>query len=214
MSNAHPDQYSELAAVRRNILKRRTIKPPFMRDEPVPKAVIEDVLEQASWAPTHGQTEPWRFNIYGPETRVELGAALKKLYEHELPAAQQKPGKADKLAKMVALAPVVMIVWMQRQELRKISEFDELLAVGCAVQNLHLAATAHGLGGFWSTPPVIHLQATREWLGIGEEDRCLGLFYLGYPKDEQWPEGLRQPIGEKTQWIESLSPSAADHPNG
>jgi hypothetical protein len=43
----------------------------------------------------------------------------------------------------------------------------------------------------------------RDWLELGPKDQCLGLFYLGWPKDDgKWPKSRRQPVGEKIQWIE------------
>ncbi|MEC9097042.1 MAG: nitroreductase family protein, partial [Planctomycetota bacterium] len=85
----------------------------------------------------------------------------------------------------------------------KIPAEEEVMAVACAVQNLHLSAAAEGLGGFWSTAPVYDVPAVRAEFGFdGEEDRCLGIFYLGYPRHD-WPErkkGAPQPVEEKIIW--------------
>ena len=43
---------------------------------------------------------------------------------------------------------LVIVIGMKRQPSGKISELDEIQAVACAVQNMHLTATAHGLGGY------------------------------------------------------------------
>lgn len=45
---------------------------------------------------------------------------------------------------------------MERQKVEKIREFEEIEAVACAVQNIHLTASARGLGAFWSTPPFLY----------------------------------------------------------
>ena len=68
------------------------------------------------------------------------------LYDRLVPEDQKKPGKADKLREMPLLAPVVMLVWMERQANEKIAEVEEIEAVACAVQNMHLTASARGLG--------------------------------------------------------------------
>ena len=100
-------------------------------------------------------------------------------------------------------APVVMLVWMKRQEIKKINELEEVEAVACAVQNMHLTATALGLGTFWSTPPFIYAPEMNEWLGIGADDRCLGVFYLGHlAESASWPKGRRGPIEDKIEWID------------
>jgi hypothetical protein len=42
-----------------------------------------------------------------------------------------------------------------------------------------------------------------EFLEIDEKDKCLALFYIGYPKDDlEWPKGQRKPIEYYTEWVE------------
>ena len=36
------------------------------------RATLEQVLEAANWAPTHGKTEPWRFTVLSPEGLDQL----------------------------------------------------------------------------------------------------------------------------------------------
>lgn len=186
------------------IQRRRTFKPAMLAETPVPDAELKAVLEAARWAPSHGLTEPWRFRIFRGAGRKRLGDSLAHLYETALPADQHKPGKADNLRANPSKAPVVILVWMARQEIEKIAEVEEIEAVACAVQNVTLAATARGLGTFWSTPPVLYLPEMNAWMGIGKKDRCLGLFYLGYPADPAaWPQGRRRPIEEKLEWVDA-----------
>jgi nitroreductase len=186
------------------IQKRRTFKPATLSDAPIPEADLLAILDCARWAPSHGLTEPWRFRIFRGPGRKKLADALALLYETALPIDQRKPGKADNLRTLPLKAPVVMVVWMARQEIEKIAEVEEIEAVACAVQNVQLAATARGLGTFWSTPPVLYLPQMNEWMGIGAKDRCLGLFYLGHPADPAaWPQGRRRPIEEKIDWVDA-----------
>ena len=186
------------------IQKRRTIKPPMMSDAPVPAAELEAVLESARWAPSHGLTEPWRFRIFRGPARQKLADAMTTLYQTTLPLDQQKPDKLEKMRVLPLKAPVVMLVWMARQEIRKIAELEEIEAVACAVQNMQLAATARGLGTFWSTPSFLYTPEMNAWMGIGADDRCLGIFYLGYPANPaEWPQGRRKPIAEKIEWVDA-----------
>ena len=112
-------------------------------------------------------------------------------------------GKADKLRQMPRLAPVVILVCMERQKIEKIRELEEIEAVACAVQNMHLTATSRGLGAFWSTPPFLYKPEMNAYLGLGEKDRCLGIFYLGHPAEpEKWPKGRRQSIDDRIEFID------------
>lgn len=186
------------------IRHRRTIKPPMMSDAPVSDEDLGAILENANWAPTHGMTQPWRFRVYRGDARVALGKKLAELYETAVPKDQQKEGKAEKLAKMPGLAPVVILVCMERQKIEKIREIEEIEAVACAVQNMHLSATARGLGAFWSTPPVLYTPEMNAWLGLGEKDRCLGIFYLGHPAEaDKWPKGRRQPVTDRVEYVDA-----------
>jgi len=185
------------------IRSRRTIKPPMMSDAAVSDDDLRAILENANWAPSHGLTQPWRFRIYRGAAKDKLADDFGKLYETSIPPEEQKEGKADKLRQMPRLAPVVILVCMERQKIEKIRELEEIEAVACAVQNMHLTATSRGLGAFWSTPPFLYKPEMNAYLGIGEKDRCLGIFYLGHPAEpEKWPKGRRQSIDDRIEFAE------------
>jgi nitroreductase len=40
--------------------------------EPVPRELLEELLELARWAPNHNLTNPWRFRVVGPESLAAL----------------------------------------------------------------------------------------------------------------------------------------------
>ena len=48
---------------------RRSIKPEKMKPDPVPRALLDRMLEAANWAPSHGLTEPWRFVVHTGDAR-------------------------------------------------------------------------------------------------------------------------------------------------
>ncbi len=195
MTRFDPEQLAHL------IRHRRTIKPKMMSDEPVDRAVIHEMLENANWAPTHGMTEPWRFRVFTGAARSRLAEFLASTYEKLAPPESFKQKKYDSLLANPLRAPVVIAIGMKRQEIEKISELDEIQAVACAVQNMHLTAAAHRLGAFWSTNVAAVSNQLRDLMGLGPKDRAIGLFYVGHPAN-RWPESTRQPIDEKVQWTE------------
>ncbi len=109
---------------------------------------------------------------------------------------EYRQSKYDGIRVNPTLAPVVIAIGLKRQKSEKISELDEIQAVACAVQNMHLTAAAHGLGGFWSTNPAAISDRMRQFLDLAARDRSLGLFYLGYPAGD-WPNSVRRPVDEK-----------------
>ena len=100
------------------------------------------------------------------------------------------------------LASAVIVVNMSRDKREKIPVVEEIEAVACAVQNMHLTAAAYGIGAFWSSPKFIYSDLVKEFFELEENDQCLGIFYLGYPKPELlWPKNQRKPIEYVTKWI-------------
>ena len=189
------------------IRDRRTVKPitktgePNYRDEPLDEALIQNLLENANWAPTHGLTEPWRFQVFQDQAREPLARFFADMYDKHTEPEKVRPQKRVKLVQYVLNSPCAISLGMKRHE-GKIPAEEEVIAVACAVQNMHLTATTLGLGAFWSSSPVYDLPETREYLGLGPSDRCLGMFFVGYPKSD-WPErpgGQPGPINDKIDW--------------
>jgi nitroreductase len=183
-------------AITEVIRNRRTIKPKQFSDRTIDEAIIAEILENANWAPTHGLTEPWRFIVFTGDGRQQLADFLASTYKAIMPPEEFRQSKYDGIRVNPTLAQVVIAIGMKRQSTEKISELDEMQAVACAVQNMHLTAAAHGLGGFWSTNAAAISDQMRQFLGLDVKDRSLGLFYLGYPAG-QWPTSCRGPIEEK-----------------
>ena len=181
---------------------RRTIKPKMMANRDIPLDILQQMLENANWAPTHGMTEPWRFSVFMGAAREKLASFLAETYKAITPVEIFKPNKYQGMRENAMLAPAVIAIGMKRQPSKKISELDEIQAVACAVQNMHLTATAHGLGGFWSTNIAAVSSEMAAYIGLDKEDRALGLFYVGYPKVD-WPTGSRQPMEDKVRWVQT-----------
>jgi nitroreductase len=184
------------------IRSRRSIKP-FDMDSTreVERALILELLENANHAPTHGLTEPWRFHIFTGEGRRTLAETMARLYRETTPEAEFREDKMRKMSENPLLAGAVIVLGMARRGGAKIPELEEIEAVACAVQNLALSVTSTGLAGYWSSPPLVYTRQFVDWLGLGAEDRCLGLFYLGWPKAGFTPpKATRKPVEEKITW--------------
>ena len=86
-------------------------------------------------------------------------------------------------------------------------EWEEVAAVSCAVQNLHLMATSLGVAGYWSSGGPIDEPRVVSHLGLSptDGDRCLGLFHLGSASVEKVAayRAKRGDIYEKTTFLSS-----------
>jgi nitroreductase len=188
-----------LSEVLELIKDRRTIYPEQFSSRQIQKEQVETILNAGIWAPTHGNTQPWRFTVFMDESKQELSDFLAKTYLKLTPKEDQNDMKLAKLLNRPNLASVVIAVSMKRDESEKILQLEEIEAVSCAIQNMYLTATAFGIGAFWATPKLIYSQEMNEYLGLHSKDKCLALFYLGYPSIE-WPKSHRKPIEYVTEW--------------
>lgn len=178
---------------------RRSIFPKTYNDRPIDKEVIEEVLENANWAPTHKLTEPWRFKVFRGKALERLSTYLSTWYKDNIPAEKYSEKKFEKTKANPLRSSCVIAICMQRDLEASIPEWEEIAAVACAVQNMYLTCAAHNIGCYWSSPRSI-LEA-RDFLQLGEGERCLGLFYMGN-HDLPQLHGKRRPISDKTIWLE------------
>jgi nitroreductase len=168
-------------------------------DEPIDQAIIEEMLENANWAPTHKKTEPWRFKVIRGAALARLAEFLSSTYKRVTPPEQFQEKKYKKLGSIPLRADSVIAICMQRDPQESLPEWEELAAVAMAVQNMWLTATAHGLGGYWSSPGVL-TKHFGEFMELAEGERCLGAFYLAHHRAPDIPRE-RKPIAEKVSWV-------------
>lgn len=191
---------SEITAL---IKDRRTIYPEQFSDRKIHREQVEVLLNNAIWAPNHGSTQPWKFKVFLDEGREQLSNFLSEYYKENTPTEEFGELKYNKLKNRPLMAGAVIAVSLHRDPNSRIPELEEIEAVACAIQNMYLTCTAWGLGGFWSSPGMIYTPAMNTFLGLEENDKCLALFYVGYPKPEfEWPKGHRKPIEYFTEWVE------------
>ena len=181
---------------------RRTVK--AFRAEPPPRALIEQVLEAAVWAPNHRLTEPWEFIVVQGEALTRLAALRAEMTAAYLrggatpPPAEQVARQAEEARGKALAAPVTIAVAMAQHTDPAIRE-EDYAATASAIQNLLLAAYGLGLGAFWSTNNLIAYLPAYALLGVAPERRIIGLVQLGYPAQER--QQRRTPAAARTRWL-------------
>lgn len=184
-------------AIKELIQSRRSIFPADYTTEPIPKEVIEEIIESANYAPSHKLTEPWRFTICVGAGKLRLGQVMADLYKEHTPEEKFLQKKYDSIILKAQQAGCIIVIKAQLHP-DKLPEWEEIAALGCAVQNMALTATALKVGSYWSSPGMIkHLG---EFLSLKENEQCFGLFYMGY-HDATERKAIRTPIDGKVQWI-------------
>jgi len=181
------------------IKRRRSIFPISYTSQEIPVEVIRQILESANYAPTHKLTQPWRFTVFRNEGKLKLGHELARLYMEITPKNQFLQKKYDSIIEKAEQASCVIALNVKLHH-DKVPEWEELAALACAVQNMALTAEALNVGAYWSSPGM--LANLKDYLNLEEQEKCYGIFYMGYHNDEP-REAIRSPMEEKIKWIET-----------
>ncbi|MEL7185344.1 MAG: nitroreductase [Pseudomonadota bacterium] len=154
---------------------RRTIE--LFLNTPVPKALVREAIEAATWAPNHHVTEPWQFFMLGKES-VERCLDLcrdivtakkgEKAGEFKRDSWSQKPG---------------WLVVTCRKSDDELTQLEDYGATCAAIQNALLYLWKAGVGSKWTSGPITRDPRFFEIIGVDETDAFVaGLIWYGYPK--------------------------------
>lgn len=149
------------------------------RDRPVPRELVEQLCELATWAPNHKRTWPWRFALLEGDARGRLGNVIADAMEvHGDP-----PEKVLKARGKYLRTPATLVVGTAEGDspLRTAENRD---AVAAGIQNLLLAATAAGLATYWGSCPKGTNDAVGDLVGWDAGTHVTGLLYLGWASTE------------------------------
>jgi len=141
---------------------------------PVPRDIIEDVIDCGRLAPSANNVQPWEFVV------VTEAGMLRRLAD-----------RAD-YGKFIAEAPVCIVVLCR--------DSKYYLEDGCAAtQNLLLAAWARGLGSCWvAGDKKPYAGEIRSMVGAPEGYRLISLVALGYPAET--PRKSKRPVSDVLHW--------------
>ena len=148
--------------------------------EPGPSAdQVRQLLAAAIRAPDHGMLRPWRFLVLEGEERERLGDIMEWRLLKRQPDADQ--GARDNIRGKALRAPVIIVAVAEVTENHKVPVWEQVLAVGAAVQNIMIAAHAMDLGAMWRTGDLANDESVKARLGFADKDQVVGFVYLGTP---------------------------------
>lgn len=221
-SNDFSYTQAEIGALWRALRERRDMRHfvPKAEAEALPEGLLERLVEAAHLAPSVGYMQPWRF------IRVTDEALRQKMHAlvdaERLATAEVLPSRNDefrhvKIEGILDCSELLVVTLMPGRERhligRRVLPEMDIASVGCAIQNMWLAARAEGIGLGWVS--FFNPDDLGGLLGLPEGARALGILCIGrvpafYPRpmfeDAGW--GKRLPL--KSVLFENVWPKSAE----
>lgn len=192
---------------------RRSIRK--YRNDEVPRELLEEVLEEALWAPSGMNRQEWQLVVVRGETRDRLARVIAESARYIRPRLEEL--FKEKIVRLTLQffanlgdAPVIVCVYIPKEKFTitedmpglqryhtEFRRYNALLSASALMQNLLLAAYARGLGTCWMTAPKYLEDEINAVLGV-EDLELVALTPIGYP-DQSPPVPPRK--GEKIRWI-------------
>lgn len=156
--------------------------------------IIDRLIECATSAPNAHNAQPWRFYILEDRSRrMMLLQKMKERFAQDL--------KKDKIngneiyrrttnsMEAFSQAPVLILVCLDMTDMSSYSDDQRaeaervmgIQSVASAINNLLLAAFAHGIAGCWYCAPLFCHGLIRESLSLPQSHEPQALITLGYP---------------------------------
>lgn len=170
---------------------------------PVPRGMIEQVLEAATLAPSGKNAQPWEFIVLEGTAKEKL-ADLMIAGAEQVEAMGYNSGSAKNSARIIKESPAAIMVYNPRQkqgteqtEFQRVMWSVDTQSVGAAIQNMLLKATELGLGSLWICDVFFAREQVSAWLG--RDDEMIAAVTLGWPAEEPAARP-RKPWQEITRW--------------
>ncbi|NSL88320.1 nitroreductase [Chitinophaga sp. Mgbs1] len=182
---------------------RRSIYADAYTGEEIPAALLEEILINATWAPTHKMTEPWRFVAMMGAQRAAFGSYLEAWYRDYYQQRMSAEAFAEKqhyLLQYPLKAACMIGIVLVKSEQASLPEWEEIAAIASAVQNMALSCTSRGIGSYWDSGAASVAYVASQ--GLAANEQSLGIFFMGYPEVlHTVPRKKRTPAEQKITWL-------------
>ena len=206
-------------AFREELSRRRTVRD--YADRPVPRAIIEDCLRAAGYAPSGANQQPWHFvAVSDPaikrEIRLAAEAEEREFYAHRAPddwLTALAPLGTGPDKPFLEIAPWLIAIFEQRWSYAadgdKIKHYYPKESVGIATGILIAALHHVGLASLTHTPSP--MKFLNRILARPPQERPFLLLVVGHPAPgARVPDIQRKTLGEIASFLDG---STANTPN-
>lgn len=187
----------------------------YLSTEPIPDDVLWSILDAAVRGPSGGNQQGWGWVVV---TDAEVKHQIAEWYREGwnraygtrrddiLAGPDQREGgmshrsflAAEHLARHIEEAPVWVFPVLRHAATSTNPRLGS--SVYGAVQQLILAARAHGVGATLTTLYAGHEDDVRQLLGLPDDALTMALLPLGYPARGRWSQPHRLPVEQVTHW--------------
>lgn len=177
-------------SVKQAILERRSIKK--FNGQPVEKQAVLEILDDAKWAPNHGNRQPWRIVVAAEDKLPQLHALLRDL---AVPKWQElsEEALATQMQKFTLAGAYAFV--LVTEDMRQKERLEDYAATSCYLQNAQLLAWEKGIGTCWKTPGFLDNPKFREALNAKSNERVISMLQFGH-FDEAAKAGARKEVAD------------------
>ena len=197
------DSSYDIRNITETIRNRRSIYADQFIRKKIPEEILNEILINATWAPTHKMTEPWRFIIFQGKYLEQYGNYMAEYYRAfytQTLSGEQLEIKLEHLRTYPLNAACLIGIIMINNAKIDLPKWEEVAAVSSAVQNIALTCTAHKIGSYWSSKNVAIDYVAQ--FGLAENETSLGLLYLGYyPTELELSRKKRTSLSKKVTFL-------------
>lgn len=165
----------EILSIRESIIQRRSIK--IFNGQPVDREDLMKIIDDAVWAPNHGNRQPWRLVVACGKELFNLHHLLRDI---AVPKWQElSTENLEKQMKKFTLAGGYVFV-ITPEDARQKERLEDYAAASIFIQNIQLLAWDKGIGACWKTPAFLDVPKFREALGVKSGERIISMLQVGY----------------------------------
>lgn len=165
-------------SVREAIVTRRSVK--NFNGQPVDAESITRILEDAVWAPNHGNRNPWRFIVAAENDYEKLVEVLR---EFGIPKWQDLSEEDLEKQMKKFTNPGAAVFVIVPEDARQKERLEDYAAASMLIQNAQLLAWDQGIGTCWKSPAFLDHPKFREALGVQRGERIISMLQFGYFDD-------------------------------
>lgn len=157
---------------------RQSTSSRFLGDPGPDRAQIETILDAAGAAPDHRRLTPWRLVIVPAQKRPLLAEAFAEaLGERDSQATEAQLQEARDKAYRGPL--LVAVIARLSPALGSVPAPERLIAAGCALQNMLLAAHAMGFGAGLLTGKSLYSERLSQFFQLADAEQLLCFMAVG-----------------------------------